>query len=272
MFHLMANTLATGGAVTLTDVPAVADGQFSTRSNHYILSEKYNLLAAGIFGATLTAFQSNIPHINYINPHQIYPANLAVTVPANPQVQDFRSLPMPLPMEEELAWQASDSASEQVDLFTWIGTPQWSMALPRGIARTTALFTCSYTSVANAWGADAALVQGTTLRAGTYAVLGCLATRTNGMAFRLNFTRRPLYQGRKTLPGDLCTNSYSLVPNRFGPTWLGLWGVFNTFEFPLLQVFANAAATATVTLYMDLLYLSEDVRALDSLNNTLNAA
>lgn len=271
MFHCMANTLTTGGAVTLTDMPAVADGNFSIRNGHYIFSEPYRFLALAPFGATITALQSNTPHINYINPHQVYPANLAVTVPANPQVQDFRSYPMSIPQEEEVAWQVSDSANEQTTLISWIATDGWTMQLPRGIQRVTALFTCSYTSVANAWGADAVITQGTALRGGTYAVLGCQATRTNGIAFRLNFTRRPLYRSRKTLPGDLCANSYSLVPNRFGPNWLGLWGYFNTFEFPLLEVFANAAATATVTLYMDLLYVSERTGDLDQFVASMGA-
>lgn len=263
MFHMMANTLATGGAVTLADVPAVSDGQFSIRNGHFIFSESYRLLGAAAFGATLTALQLTAPHVAYINPHQVYPGNLSVTIPANVQVQDLRDTPFPVPQEEEISWQASDSASEQVQLFTWLGTDGWSRQLPRGIAVTTALFTASYVGVANAWGADTSLVQATTLRGGTYAILGAYCQRTNGLAFRLNFTRSPMYGSRKLLPGDLCSNTYSAVPNKLGQNWLGNWGYFNTFEFPLLEMFCTAAATATATLWLQLAYMSERTDALD---------
>lgn len=272
MFHLFANTLTTGGAVTLTDVPAVADANFSIRNSHYIFSEPYNMLAAAFLAATGTALQSNIPHWNYVNPHQIYPGNLSLTVPANVQVADYRAWPMPMPIGEEIAWQASDSGSEQFTMFTWAGTTGWKQQRPSGIMRTTALATCSYTSVANTWGADAVLTITSQLRSGTYIVLGAQCQRTNGLAFRLNFTRSPMYlQKRKLIPGDLCINTYSGVPNHLGPDWLGVWGAFNTVEFPLLEVFATASATATATLWLNLLYISDSLDALDGAINSLAA-
>lgn len=265
----MANTVATGGAVTLLDVPAVTDSQFSIRNGHFIFSEDYNLLAAAAFGPGISALQSNTPHVNYINPAQLYPTMLSATVPANPQPVDLRSYPLALPMNEEVAWQVSDANSEQVKLFTWIGTPGWNTQLPKGIQRQTVLLTASVATAAYGWSADTNLTQATQLRGGVYAVVGAQCVAAATLAFRINFPRRPLYRGRKTLPGDLATQTYGNAPLRFGTPWLGLWGFFDTFELPLLEVFANAAATVTHTLYLDCIYMDNNTA---NLSNYLGSA
>lgn len=264
MFHLMANGVATGGAVTLLDMPAATDTEFSQRNSHYIFSEDYNILAAMTTGATVTRVQSNIPHINYINPHLIYPVNPAVTIPTNVQVDDYRSYPFRLPQNEEIAWQVSDSASEQANLFTWIGTPDWNMNLPRGIQRLTMLATASVVCTANAWSLPVTITITNTVRGGVYAILGaeCVAAAT--LAFRINFPRRRLYMGRKTHPGSMATQTFGLIPNRLGRNWLGEWGRFHTFELPQIEAWANASATVTHTLYLDVAYLGEDMSLLQA--------
>lgn len=257
MFHVLAYGLATGGAVTLSDMTAATDQDFSQRNSHYILSEDYRLLAAFVTGATVTRVQSNIPHINYINPHVVYPINPSLTVAANPQPDDYREYPIVLPQNEELAFQVSDSASEQANLFLWIGTPEWNRQIPRGIQRFTAIATASVVTTANAWSAPVTIAFTNTLRGGVYAIVGaeCVAAAT--LVFRINFPRRKLYMGRKTRPGSLATQTFGNAPQRFGRAWLGEWGRFNTFELPQIEAWANASATVTHTLYLDLVYLGD---------------
>lgn len=266
MFHLLAYGLATGGAVTLSDMAAATDGEFSQRNNHIIFSEDYNLLAQYSSGATITRMQTNVPHINYLNPHVFYPLNLSLTVPTNPAVPDYRAYPIKLPQNEEIAIQVSDSASEQANSFLWIAPPSWNMQLPRGEQRLTIVATASVVTVANAWSGFSNITLASTLRGGVYAVNGiaCIAAAT--LAFRINFPRRKMYNGRKLIPGDLATQTFGLIPNKFGMSWLGEWGRFNTFELPTIQAYANASATVTHTLFIDVSYLGDSPALFDAVN------
>jgi hypothetical protein len=266
MFAMLANRVATGGAVTNLDMPAAPDPAFSIRNTHYILTEQYNLLGGCAFGALITGMQSNTPHITWVNPAQVYPVNLSVTMPANVQPWDMRRAPMPLPQGEEIQWGTTASGAEQETLFTWLGTPSWNAELPQGgLWRGLVLCTSTPTGVASAWSADAPLVLGSQLRSGTYAVVGAYCILAGLLAFRLNFTHQPLYNGRKLYPGDLTSVSYAQIPNRYAPNWLGKWGYFNTVELPLLQIYAIAAGAVTPTVLLDCIYLSQDLSALSSL-------
>lgn len=269
MFAMLANQVATGGAVTNLDMPAVADANFSIRNSHYILTEQYNLLAGCSFGALITAMQGNTPHLTWVNPPQVYPANLSVTMPANVQPWDLRRAPLILPQGEEIQWGTTASGSETNTLFSWLGTPSWNMALPAGgLWRGLVATTSTITKVAGAWSADAPLVITNQLRSGTYCVVGAYCVLTGLLAFRLNFTHTPLYNGRKLLPGDLSSASYSQVPNRFGDNWLGVWGYFNTVELPLLEVYGIAAGSVTPSVLLDCIYVSQDLNALSQYANS----
>lgn len=264
MFHIQYNDVATGGAVTNLDVPAVADPSFSTRNGHYIYSEPYKLLAIAPFGPLITALQNNTPHLTWVNPPQVYPVSLSATVPTNPAVVDLRDHPWDIPTNEEFQWGVTASGSETDKLITWIGTPSWRKDLPPGgIMRLTIPFTASMVTTARTWSPDVQLVPTNQLRGGTYAVIGASVVGAASLCFRFNFTRQPLSRNRKLYPGDLCTQTYGLIPNKFGPNWMGLLGYFNTFELPYMSVIANASATVTHNIYLDALYMSNDTSALD---------
>lgn len=269
MFAMLANSLATGGAVTNADMPAAADPAFSIRNDHYILTEQYNLLGGCAFGADITALQGNTPHLTWVNPPQVYPPNLSVTVPANVQTWDLRRSPLALPQGEEIQWGTTASGSETETLFTWLGTPSWNMSVPQGgLWRGLVLCTGTVTKVAGAWSADGTLAITNQLRSGTYCVIGAYCVLTGLLAFRLNFTHQPLYNGRKLYPGDIAAASYAQIPNRFGDNWLGIWGYFNTVELPLLEVWGIASGAVTPSVLLDCVYVSQDLNAL---NNYANA-
>lgn len=264
MFHIQYNKIATGGAVANLDIPAVADPSFSTRNGHYIYSEEYELLAAAPFGPTITALQNNTPHMTWINPPQIYPVSLSTTVPTNVAVCDLRENPWKMPINEEWQWGVTDGASENVTLVTWLGTPSWSRRMPpAGIQRLTIPFTASMVTTAFTWCPDVQLAPSNQLRGGTYAVIGADVIGAASQCFRFNFTRQPLSRNRKLYPGSLCTQTYGLIPNKLGQNWMGLYGYFNTFELPYISVVANASATVTHTVYLDVWYMSNSTDALD---------
>jgi hypothetical protein len=117
MFHLAAYTTAFAGAATLQDMTAAVDGAFTQRNGHLTFTSPMKLLAAHYTGALVTAAQLSVPSINAIAPHNIYPPNLAITELTNPNIQDLRDWPLQLPLEEEIAVQATASGAEQENAF-----------------------------------------------------------------------------------------------------------------------------------------------------------
>ena len=264
MFHLAAYTNVFAGAVTLQDATAVADQEFSTRNNHLILTEPYNLLAIAGMGADLTAQELNAPSINAIAKDNTYPVMTAITVPSNPNIDDRRDYAPPLPMNEEIGVLQTASGAETESAFLWLGTPDWNSNLPRGIRRLTALATLTITKVANLWAVGGTLAFETTLRGGVYAIVGAELVSAGVQAFRINFPRRPLYMGRKTRPGTLATQTYGNAPLKPRRDMWGEWGRFHTFELPTVDVFASAAGAITPSMWLDLIYLGTDLSLLQS--------
>lgn len=274
MFHLAAYTTAFAGAATLQDMTAAVDGAFTQRNGHLTFTSPMKLLAAHYTGALVTAAQLSVPSINAIAPHNIYPPNLAVTELTNPNVQDLRDWPLQLPLEEEIAVQATASGAEQENAFLWFGTPMWTADIsPARVQsggdanlgrRLTILATAATTKVANAWSANAVIVPQQNLKGGVYAILGITPFVAGVLAMRMDFPASKMYQGKKLFPGDLVQAAYGNVPNRRGPTWLGIWGAFHTFELPSVQVWGNAAGAATLTMWIELVYLGSPRSILES--------
>lgn len=271
MYHLLAYSNTFAGAVNNQDATAVADGNFSIRNNHFILTEPYRLLAAVSVGATLSSTRFNIPSFNAVARHNIYPTIVGATIPANPNMDDYRDVVVQMPINEEIAIEQSAGAAETDHAFLWLGTPDWNRNLPVAAGgagllkrRLPVLATQTITGVANAWSADTNLVFETTLRGGVYSVIGAEAVAAGLKAFRINFPRRPLYSGRKTLPGNLGSQTYGNAPNKFGRQLFGEWGRFHTFEPPFIQGFFNAGGGVSTLLFLDLVYLGEDLSLLQA--------
>lgn len=249
------------------DVPAISDPNFSARggangTSHWIFTEPYNLCA--IFGAavTLTAMQLFDATYNAINIPQIYPVNLAVTPLTNPNVLDLRQSAMALPMNEEVAVQASAGAGGAEDVYSliWIkpssnggdqGMVQPSLSNPRVFA----LVTAALVLTKGVWSPFATLSFPNPIKGGAYQVNGAYFVVPNAMAYKLNFVKSPLYQGRKMYPGNLTEHAYGNVPLRHGTMWMGSMGVFNNFELPQVSALGSTTTgSTTYTGYLDMTY------------------
>lgn len=274
MFHLLAYTNTLAAAATLQSATAAVDPSFTQQGGNYIFTDPFKMLAAYGTGALNTAAQFNVPSLNAIAPLNIYPVNLSITTPANPQIVDYRMRPWDIPMDEQIGIQQTGSGAEQENMFLWIGTPGWTANWqqyappPSGVdsnigRRIYINATAATTKVANAWSADAALTFQQNLRGGSYLVVGAYAFVAGVLAFRLNFVRQKQYNSRKLYPGDIVYASYSQVPWREGPNWLGVYGAFHNFEPPLVNVWGNAAGAATLTLFLDAIYLGRSESLVD---------
>jgi hypothetical protein len=262
------------GAVNATlyaDIPAVTSGEssFSARGGtggvaHWIFTEDYDLRALAFGATTVTAAQLFDSTLNAINIPQLYPPILGIVPPSNPNLMDWRMNPQPLPKNEEIALQASAGAggAEKVWGLIWI-TPssqgdlrdnmnKATLAMPRVYA----LVTVTLTLTAGVWSPFGTLVFTNPLKGGAYQINGAYFVVPTSIAYKLNFVKAPLVQGRKLFPGNLVENAYGNVPLKHGINWMGPMGRFNNFELPQVSVLATTSAgSATYTGYVDMTYL-----------------
>lgn len=259
-FHLLAYSQATGGAVVDSDMTAATDGEFSQRNNHYIFTEPYRLLAAGVFGASVTRVNIQIPTLNAVGRFNIWPINLSATIPGHPVLAWYTAAMPDLPQNEELTVKNTSTALETDNVFLWVATRDWSANLPPGKLIIPVRFTAAPTIVAAAWSAQAAITFEQSLRGGTYAIVGGTLQGANILAWRINFPKYKLYGGRKLRPGFLANNAIGDKPehrSEINPYHLGEWGRFFTFEQPSIEVFGTAAATPACEGRLWLVFLGE---------------
>lgn len=268
MYQILAYFLS-NNATLLTDIPAIIDPNFSSRggtngSAHWIFTEPYQLVGMAAAGATITAAQLFDPTFNAVNIPQLYPPMLAIVPPTNPQIMDFRNTPIDLPMNEEIAMQISGGAggAEPDYGLLWIkpkGDQNGKQSIMPSTLQNPRLLcnvTVTVALTAGVWSADAAITFVNPLRGGAYQVNGLNIVCLHGLAFRINFVKAPMYQGRKLLPGNLVETTYGNVPLRQGADWLGPMGRFNNFELPKLSILGSTTTgSATYTGYLDVTYL-----------------
>jgi hypothetical protein len=267
MFHISAYTINAGVNDVNVDTTAVTDTVFTTRNSHLIFTENYQLIAAFWSGVSAQRLRLNMPTLNAISRHQVYPINRSATIPTPSNVQDMRSMPMPLPQNEEMAWEESGNlgaGNERENGFFWlqpvIATYNWPAYLYEIWAR----FTATVTITANVWSGLAVLTASDGLKGGWYAVVGGQCVGASDLAFRLFFPRSPYNAppggNRQYRPGGLCQETFASIawePQDGAFGGLGVWGYFHSFEFPQIEVFPLAAGTAAVELRLRLLYLGD---------------
>lgn len=258
-FHLLAYSVTGGAALTDGDVTAPADQSFSRRNGHFIFSEPYNLIAAWALGATITRARLNVPTINAVARHQIWPVEVGTVVPARVYVQDMRTYPMPLPMNEEIAIEATNAAAEQATAIMTIAPPGWNMNLPRGLQRLTVRATGAVTLTAFTWSALGAITFAENLRGGWFSVVGMQCFCAGMLAIRLVFPRMEAYNGRILRPGVLGQNAIANAPADWQMGGLGEFGRFHSFEPPQIECFGNAAGAAVQEIRLDLVYLGNSM-------------
>lgn len=261
-YWIAANNQAAG---VTADSVAIPDSNFSIRNNHFIFTEQYELKAATAFGATLTAAQIFDPTLNAINIPQIYPVNAAgIIPPTNPNVMDLRDAPIALPQNEEIQINLAGGAggAEPDYGLIWIrasggGAPDYPIMPPSlTMPRVRAIFTATIVLTAGVWSPFVGITFTNPLKGGAYQVNSCMIVCAHSIAFKINFVKAPLYQGRKMYPGSLVENAYGNIPVRSNPGWMGGYGRFNNFELPQISVLGSTTeGSATYTGYMDLTYL-----------------
>jgi hypothetical protein len=249
------------------DLTAQPDPSFTRRggatgNQHFIFTEPYNLMATAIHETTNVGGQIFDATLNAINIPQIYPPNLGIVPPSNPQVYDLRDYPMPLPVDEEIQYQLSSGNSGGTEpgyAIIWIrpmGDSQMPIMPSPQYPRVKAIFTVTTTLTIGAWGPLSQITLTNPLKGGTYQVLGVQLVAAHALCFRITFVRPPTNaSGRPLRPGAMVENAFGNIPLAKGLGWMGPYGSFNNFELPQIEVYGTTTETsATYTGFMDLIY------------------
>lgn len=268
MFQVLGYFISANNGL-LTDGVAIADTSFSARggasgAGHWIFTEPYDLMAIVGASATITQAQLFNATLNAINIPQIYPNIAGIVPPSNPNIMDLRHMPIPLPMNEEQAIQISAGAGGAEPSYALMflkpggaGAMQYpipapSLTMPRVFAAVTATIVLT----AGVWSPFVPITFTNPLKGGAYQLNGAWWRVANALAYKHNFVKAPLYQGRKLFPGSLVENAVNNVPLRFGSQWMGPHGRFNNFELPQVSVLGTTTTgSATYNGVLDLSYL-----------------
>lgn len=265
-FHLLSYYKNTTNANGI-DLVANVDAEFSQRNSHYLFSEQYYLLAAGIMGADVTEANLLSPTLNAISKFNIWPINASDTNASPPRMDYWTKFPVPLPMNEELQFQVNSSGTDTVGAtgLLVIGVQGWNNSQPQGIPPLPMFemrFSCTPTLNSGAWSTLVAPVFEQSLRGGTYAVCGMEVQGTNLIAARIVFPQAMIYRGRRLRPGWVASNALgdlTATVGEIGPFFLGQWGQFTTAELPNIECLGVGTGTPTVVGIMRLARLSESI-------------
>jgi hypothetical protein len=265
MFQVLAYGANNAAGAALIDTPAISDPSFVTQNNHWLFYENYELDAVFLNGVSLTAAQLFTPTLNSLNIPQVYPPNLSLAPPSNPQVMDLRQYPLQLPMNAQIAAQLSNNlamGNEWEFLLLFIapfGQPRGlpSPAAPYGaMGRIRALFTVTVALTAGVWSPVTPIAIPNLIMQGTWCVTGIELICAHGVAGRMTFPRPPINGTRVLRPGFLTNAAYGNIPLMKGSSWMGPFGYFDTTEFPQLEILAGTTTnSATYTGYIDMVYM-----------------
>lgn len=247
-FHVLAFEEAIGTTAD-TDLDAINDDIITRQNDHFFPSEDLQLIWASAMSATLNRAKIVTPSLRQVTPPFIRPIIPAATPATDDEAADYSAYPFRLSRLEEIAIEASSDiamGTEQALAFLGVSTgmvptPAGNIFTIRGTS-TTASVALTWTTLTTTW-AD-------TLPDGRYAVVGLEAIGATQAAARL------IFEEQVWRPGCLgATAVGNQSDSLFRKGRLGVWGAFNNYAFPQVQVL-NTAAVSVHTVYMDIMRIA----------------
>lgn len=244
-WHTAAYTLALG-TVANTDVPALSDDILTIFNNHFLTRKAYNLVGAWAGSPTLTRARFDSPTLRFFGNPFIRPVNLGATPIQDPNFMHMFWKPIALPMNEEIAIQATSAVAMGTERFTALILlqPQYE-PLPAGNVYWVRA-TSTTAAVANTW-TTLAYTFDTGLPTGQYIMAHSEVFSAAAIAHRWIFDDQIERPGFTSLVAE--TNRQ---PNEFYQGRYGVMGRFFNTNVPRLQVLANGTDNAH-TIYMGLI-------------------
>ena len=237
MFHVAAYRGAVGAGLNNVDIPAVQDGQLTISNTHFVLPKNAQLMWAFGVGTGLSRLRLNTPKMRYVGLPSLIPINTGTTVPSPMNLVNLSEQMVLLDTIDEIAVEASSSDAgaqtmNAIVAFSFGVRPAPAMPVFR-VRGTTAI-----TQSAGAW-VNGGVTLDQTIPRGTYAIVGFDSVGANCIASRLVFS------GYGFRPGVICRNATTSLKNPFfDSTAMGVFGTFDSINFPTVDVFALGAGTS----------------------------
>lgn len=247
-FHTAAYTILLGQTVN-TDVPALTDDVLTIVNSHFLLDETRDLVYAAAMSTTLNRARIAAATFRQVTPPQIRPIIRGTSPVDDPGVADYRANPLRMPRTEEIPLEATSDLAMGTERFTaLIGLQRAMEPMPAGDVWT--LRGTSTTAVtANVWSTLTTTFDDT-LPTGAYALVGLVHQSATSIAARL------IFEDQSDRPGTLgITGLGNRSHDMFRKGRLGIWGRFNSYALPQIQVLANAADAAH-NVYLDIMRMA----------------
>jgi len=250
-WHMLAFNLTASGTAGYQALQAAIDNVFTVKGTNF--QNPYNAAAFAAYcqSTNLIRARINTPSLRLRGFPQIVPFVNAAIVPDNAAVMDLHDHPIYLRPDEDIEIDADPGANaDVVTAFLWLvmGNASYPTlnANVNGRDLRWVRYTSSITTVANTWTLGTITLEDT-LEGGSYDVYGATCWGATMIGFRL------LFQNQYWRPGTLAATAPS---KRLPIPWLeqrqGLWGNFNTYSLPQIEVF-NSAAVAPAAITGDML-------------------
>lgn len=248
-FHLLPfYTAALASGASNVALGAVTDPVFPIQNSLYTMPKDLRLMVGYVGIPDLTAIRLNMPSL--LQPFIPYLDPVSLTaLPANmPPLVRFGDQGWPLESSEQISLEASRAVVAAVPAYAGL----WMSASPPSKASgqiRTLFATAACVAAAGTW-AQGNLTLVSQLQAGTYAVVGLSVYGTNALFSRLIFPNQAFR------PGTLAQGAVGEWNDEtFRRGNLGVWGTFENWNLPQIEVFGTGA-TATQTVLIDVIKTS----------------
>ncbi len=249
-FIVVAHSESQDLANALGNVAAVADDTHNTSGDFLYISQWPNLIGYAAFaGTTGVQAQLQAPSLRRVVNIDIAPVFKELAPTSHDQVHLFPESPVPLVTNDglEALMLADPAAAEQGSVVSFLS--DGAIAPVQGEIFTIRA-TASITATIGAW-TSGSLTFGQTLPSGRYQIVGARAEGTNLVAIRF-----VLLGNQGWRPGCIAV---AAADDREHPLFrrggLGVWGEFDNFAVPALEVLASGANTSQ-TIYLDIIKVS----------------
>jgi hypothetical protein len=239
MHHVLAFAAASGAAVTDTQLNAVAEEIFTRQNNSFQIPDPLELLWAYVGGATVTRARINTASLRLRGFPQLIPFNAALLPGDFTDIMDVREWPLMLRAMEDLRVDITNGAAETDAVVVAVSKPGNPLNVNMRDIRYIR-FTASVTAVAANWSTVGAISFQDVLEGGRYAVYGAHVMGANIIAARFLFTNQT-YR-----PGVIAVNAAGQKERDLFYGGMGLYGYFDTYQFPQIETLESAAGASTI--------------------------
>lgn len=262
--HILAyNSLlsAVAGYQLLAAVPDPVVPQ-DNLGQQYRIPGDWRIAAAFAGGAACLRARVSSPSLSLRGNLGIAPFETTQQAPQNPNFMDLTAAPCWIRRDEPLRVDMESNSATNALVALWVydqldhdyvinpgGPPQGGMNGPNDPAVTGpdlrwVRATVNITTVANLWAGPGTIIFDENLEGGQYAVYGMQAFFATALLARL------IFPGQVKRPGCLGQGAAARRSAQVFHGGLGLWGKFDTFALPQLEVMDSASAAVTYTIWL----------------------